>query len=143
MASVGFEDRGLPDGRVLRICSRTPDVTISQIGRELGISRQGAGKVVAKIRDRGYVMISDSTTSGREKVVSLTPRAAAYFAAQRQAARGIERQLREEVGETAFDGLYLLLAALGGDDQPRMRDFLRMAASLDDVVYPEDEPSGP
>jgi DNA-binding MarR family transcriptional regulator len=134
MATAGFEDRGFPDGRVLRICSRTPDVTISQIGRELGITRQGAGKVVAKIRDGGYVTISDSTTSGREKVVSLTPRATAYLAAQRQAARSIERQLREEVGEAAFDDLYLLLAALGGDDQPRMRDFLRMAAGLGDVV---------
>ncbi|HEY2562544.1 MAG TPA: hypothetical protein VGI44_02460, partial [Acidimicrobiales bacterium] len=68
----GFEDRGFPDGRVLRICSRIPEATISQIGRELGITRQGAGKVVA--------------------------------------ARGIERQLPEEVGERAFDGLSLLLA---------------------------------
>jgi DNA-binding MarR family transcriptional regulator len=113
MATAGFEDRGFPDGRVLRICSRTPEVTISQIGRELGITRQGAGKVVAKIRDGGYVTIIDSTTSGREKV-TLTPRASAYLAAQRN-----------------------------GDDQPRLRDFLRMAARLGDVVYPEDEPAGP
>jgi hypothetical protein len=48
MATAGFEDRGFPDGLVLRICSRTPGVTISQIGRELGITRQGAAKVVAK-----------------------------------------------------------------------------------------------
>jgi hypothetical protein len=45
-----------------------------------------------------------------EKVVSLTPRASPYLAAQRKAARGIERRLPEEVGERAFDGLSLLLA---------------------------------
>ena len=125
MAAAGFVDRGFPDGRVLRICAASPDVTIAQIGRELGITRQGAAKVVGKLRDLGYLEVSDSTVSGREKVVRLTPRAADYLAAHRQSARGIERQLREELGESAFDGLQLLLAALGGDDQPPLRDYLR------------------
>jgi DNA-binding MarR family transcriptional regulator len=38
-------------------------------------TRQGASKIVASLRDRRYVTISDSATSGREKVVKLTPRA--------------------------------------------------------------------
>lgn len=132
MAAAGFDDRAFPDGRVLRICARSADVTISQIGRELGITRQGAGKVVAKLRDRRYVTVSDSAVSGREKVVRLTPRATGYLVAHREAARNIERQLRDEVGETAFEGLHLLLTALRGDDQPRMRDYLRRVADLDD-----------
>jgi DNA-binding MarR family transcriptional regulator len=125
MAAAGFDDRGFPDGRVLRICSASADVTIAQIGRELGITRQGAAKVVAKLRDLRYLEVSDSAVSGREKVVRLTPRAGEYLAAHRKAARGIERQLREELGESAFDGLQLLLAALGGDDGPPLRDYLR------------------
>jgi hypothetical protein len=75
--------------------------------------------------DRGFL-------DGREKVVRLTPRAGDYLAAHRQAARGIERQLREELGESAFDGLRLLLAALGGDDQPPPRDYLRREIDRED-----------
>ena len=133
MAAAGFADHGFPDGRVLRICSHNTDVTISQIGRELGITRQGAGKVVAKLSERRYVTVIDSAVSGREKIVSLTPRATDYLAAHRQAARSIERQLRDEVGESAFDSAHLLLAALGGDDQPRMWDYLRRDSHMDDL----------
>jgi hypothetical protein len=37
------------------------------------------------------------------------------------------------VGESAFDSAHLLLAALGGDDQTRIRDYLRRVADLDDL----------
>ncbi len=127
LAAAGFGDRGFPDGRVLRICSTSADATISQIGRELGITRQGASKIVASLRDRRYVTLSASATDAREKIVTLTPRATEYLAAHRKAVRGIERQLRTEVGPQAFDSLYLLLIALGGDEQPRLSDYLRNA----------------
>ena len=138
LAAAGFGDRGFPDGRVLRICSRCAETTISQIGRELGITRQGAGKVVASLRDRGYVTLSASATDGREKVVKLTQRAIDYLAAHRNAARSIERQLRTEVGAEGFDSLHRLLTALGGDEQPRMSDYLRKFGDLDSLGYPED-----
>lgn len=126
MAAAGFEDRGLPDGRVLRICSRSAGITTSQIGRDLGISRQGAAKIVAKLVDRQYVTLSDSPTSGREKLVRVTPRATAYLEAQRQAARSIESQLRTEIGPEALESLYLVLESLAGDDElPRLWDYLR------------------
>src|SRR5579859_7795430 len=70
LAAAGFGDRGFPDGRVLRICAANPDgTTISQIGRELGITRQGASKTVASLRERRYVIVTPSATSGREKIV--------------------------------------------------------------------------
>jgi DNA-binding MarR family transcriptional regulator len=125
MADAGFGERRFPDGRVLRMCASTPDMTTSQIGRELGITRQGASKVVTDLRDRGYVAIRPSSTSGREKIVEITPRAAEYLAAQRKAARVIEQRLRKEVGDDAFDALARLLDALGDDGDVRMRDYLR------------------
>lgn len=134
LAAAGFDDRKLPDGRVLRICSSSAETTTSQIGRELRISRQGAGKIVNDLRDRGYVEVGASATSAREKTVRLTPRAVAYLAAQRKAARAIERQLHTELGTEAFDGLQHLLEALGDDDQPRMSDYLR---GIREAVYPE------
>jgi len=131
LAAAGFDDRRFPDGRVLRICSRCADATVAQIGRELGITRQGASKIVASLRDRGYVTLGPSATDAREKIVSLTPRATRYLAAHRSAARRIERQLRSELGEEAFDGLHLLLDALGEDEATRMSDHLRTSMHVD------------
>ena len=70
MADAGFGERRFPDGRVLRLCSDRGS-TISAIGRELGITRQGASKVVGQLRDRGYVLVEDSVASKREKSVIL------------------------------------------------------------------------
>ena len=127
MARAGFTDRQFPDGRVLRVC-RTEPTTISQIGRELGISRQGAHKVVASLRDRRYVKLRVSTTNRSEKIVELTPRAHEYLAAQQKAARAIERQLRREVGDDAYASLMAVLDTIGAEDQPRLREYLRTRA---------------
>ena len=130
MAAAGFGERGFPDGRVLRMCRAAP-TTISQIGRELGMTRQGASKVVAGLRERGYVAVEPSASSRREKTVTVTPRAIEYLAAQRAAARRIEQRLRRAVGADAFDALAALLDLLGGGEQPRMRDYLRQMGARD------------
>lgn len=125
LAAAGFDDRRFPDGRILRMCAEPAEATISQIGRELGITRQGAGKIVASLRERRYVTLKSSATDRREKIVKLTPRAVDYLVAQRKAARTIERSLRTELGPDAFAGLHALLEALGGKADLRMRDYLR------------------
>ena len=135
LAAAGFDDRRFPDGRVLRICSPSDEATISQIGRELGITRQGASKIVASLRDRRYLTLTSSPTDGREKVVTLTPRAIAYLAAHRRAVQALERQLRAEVGTEGFDSLHLLLDALGAGEQPRLSDYLRQVTNVDGLRY--------
>jgi DNA-binding MarR family transcriptional regulator len=124
MDVAGFGGRGFPDGRVLRLCSDPAGSTISAIGRELGITRQGAGKVVGHLLARGYVSVADSATSGREKSVTLTPRGAQYLAAQRKAARKIEARLRAELGAEGFRALDALLGTLGQGAHIRMRTYL-------------------
>jgi hypothetical protein len=52
-------------------------------------------------RDSGI----DSTTSGREKTVPLASRGIEYLAAQREATRNIDAQLRAELGEVSFASL--------------------------------------
>ncbi|MGZ4175219.1 MAG: MarR family winged helix-turn-helix transcriptional regulator [Solirubrobacteraceae bacterium] len=119
LAAAGFASHGTPDGRVLRLCSETAEVTISEIGRELGITRQAASKIVAALRDRGYVSLSPSPTDRREKMVGLTAHALDYLRAQRAAERRIEARLRRELGPEAFDGLHRLLEALDARDTRR------------------------
>jgi DNA-binding MarR family transcriptional regulator len=126
MAAAGFGERQFPDGRVLRLCSEPPGSTISAIGREIGITRQGAAKVVAHLSDRNYVSVVDSSSSGREKSVTVTPRGIEYLAAQRSAAQSIEGELHAELGTSGFSALRMLLDALGDQgEQTRMRDYLR------------------
>jgi DNA-binding MarR family transcriptional regulator len=138
LAAAGFDDRGFPNGRVLRMCAGSADITISQIGRQLQVTRQGAGKIVANLRQRDYVTVSDSVTDGREKIVQLTPRAIEYLAAQRTAARTIERELQTELGEEGVAALHRLLIALGGDEDVRMRDYLRTMRRVGGLGDPEE-----
>ena len=130
MAEAGFGERAFPDGRVLRLCSGETGSTISAIGRELGITRQGAGKVVAHLRDQGYVAVADSRTSKREKSVTLTPRGIDYLVHQRAAVRAIEDELRVELGEAAFSALAALLDALDAGEGVRLRAYLRRSSSI-------------
>lgn len=130
MADAGFGERRFPDGRVLRMCSGEAGSTISAIGRELGITRQGASKVVARLRDGGYVAVADSTSSKREKSVVLTPRGADYLACQRKAARAIEDDLRAELGDAALSALGALLEALDAGDGLRLRGYLRRTSDI-------------
>jgi DNA-binding MarR family transcriptional regulator len=136
LATAGHADHRFPDDRVLRICLRSRDVTIAHIGRELGITRQGASKIVASLTGRGYVTLTPSPASQREKIVALTPRATAYLAAHRKAAWRIERELRAQVGNDTFENFHILLDALGGDEQPRMSDYIRhRGRNLTDALY--------
>ena len=126
MAAAGFGERRFPDGRVLRLCSKPAGSTISGIGREIGITRQGAAKVVMHLAERGYVSVADSASSGREKSVTLTARGNEYLAVQRSAAQSIEADLRATVGQAGFSALGALLEALGAEGEtPRIRDYLR------------------
>ncbi len=124
MTEAGFDERRFPDGRVLRLCSGPAGSTISNIGRELGITRQGAGKVVSHLHDRGYVSVVDSPTSGREKAVTLTALGSQYLEVHRAAVRTIERQLRKELGEEPLAALHVLLDVLDSGEEIRMRSYI-------------------
>jgi DNA-binding MarR family transcriptional regulator len=128
MAEAGFGDRRLPDGRVLRLCSSGPGSTISAIGRELGITRQGASKVVGRLSERGYVTVAESATSGREKSVILTSRGIDYLEVQRTTASEIEDELKAAIGEEGFSSLFALLGALDQGEGVRMRTYLQRSA---------------
>ena len=130
MAEAGFGERRFPDGRVLRLCSGEGGSTISAIGRELGMTRQGASKVVAHLRDQGYVAVTDSTTSKREKSVIVTPRGVTYLAHQRAAVLAIEDEVRAELGEAALSALGALLDALDAGEGARLRAYLRRSSRI-------------
>lgn len=137
MARAGFDDRVLPDGRVLRMCMDR-GASISQIGRELGITRQGAGKLVASLVDRGYVTSSTSTTSGRENVVVVTSRGRDYVTALRRSRQSVDKELRRCLGEAPVDALEHLAAILAPADPPLLSVYLRPTRHSGALRRPED-----
>jgi DNA-binding MarR family transcriptional regulator len=125
MATAGFTDRRFPDGRVLHLCRNSEGVTISDIGRDIGISRQAASKVVAALGERGYVTISVSAADGRQKIVTLTDQARDFLKAQRLSARRIEGRVRSELGSDAYGVISRLADLLSPDEDIRLRDYIR------------------
>jgi len=112
LTAAGFDDRKFPEGQVLAMCARPGETTISDVGRRLGITRQGAGKIVAGLRKHGYLIVTPSSTDGREKVLSLTPRAEQFLATVQDASRAVEAKLREEIGADGVDKLFRALDLL-------------------------------
>ena len=129
MVEAGFDDGAVPDGRVLRLCLEPSGTTISTIGRALGITRQGAGKLVGSLRDRGYLEVRPSASSGREVSVTATAKARDYLALRRQAASRVEDEVRAELGADGYAQLRALLQVLGGTEES---DSLRGPPDLGD-----------
>lgn len=123
LAAAGFADRRFPDGRVLRIVAGPDETTISDVGRALGISRQGASKIVAALRTRGYLDVVPSATDSREKILTVTQRAAEFIAAWAAATAAVEEWLRTEIGDDGIAQLhrYLDILAADADDAPALR----------------------
>jgi DNA-binding MarR family transcriptional regulator len=88
-------------------------MTISEMGRQFDVSRQAASKIVAELRERGYVQVTASTTDQPEKVVELTPKPIEHVTARLRAAAELDRAICERIGDAGLDELYQVLAAVG------------------------------
>jgi DNA-binding MarR family transcriptional regulator len=71
---------------------------LSQIIRELGVSKQAAGQLVDTLVARGYLDRSPDPEDRRRLTVELTERGRVAFAAGRAAVEEVDGQLRERIG---------------------------------------------
>jgi DNA-binding MarR family transcriptional regulator len=147
LAAAGFAGRQFPAGRVLRMCAGPGATTISDVGRGLGITRQGASKIVAALREQGYLSVTPSTDDGREKILTLTPRAVDALLASYRAAGAIEKRVRAQIGDDAMEQFFRVLDVIadGEPGQPEDRSSSRRAARLMRLLLEErgDESTGP
>lgn len=127
LAAAGFDDRRFPDGLILRLCRQDQNVTISQIGRELAMTRQGASKLVTGLSERGYVTVDRSPTDAREKIVRPTARARAFVDAAKAARRELDEELRAHLGEDAIGALHALIDVLAGPEPLNLGELWRDA----------------
>lgn len=80
LGSLGFDDYRRSDPLVMRLL-RSGEVSLGSLGHSLGLTRQGARKVVDGLVERDYVRVVRSTVDSRRRFVELTPKGRDYLSA--------------------------------------------------------------
>jgi DNA-binding MarR family transcriptional regulator len=119
---VGIEDMRTPFGFVIRALADR-DRTLTELADLLGVTKQAAIKVVDEMEARGFLERHPDPDDRRVKVLRLTDKGRRVRRTALAASRTMERELREEIGDAAVDGLRdgldALLAQHGALDDAR------------------------
>lgn len=78
------------------------ELTVAQIGRIIGISRQGAHKCAKGLIERGYIIIENQEISSREKVLSLTEKGERFCRETLILKEKFETEIIKSIGEEKF-----------------------------------------
>jgi DNA-binding MarR family transcriptional regulator len=97
LSQAGFTGVGGSFGYVLRALAQQP-LTTSQLAARLGITSQGAAKIVDDMVAAGYLERRPDPGDGRQKQLVLSQRGQALLAAARRFHRNFERDLAAELG---------------------------------------------
>ena len=97
LAKRGFTDIRPAFGYVFRALAEQ-DLTSGQLATRLGITAQGAGKLVDQMVDAGYVLRRPDTTDRRTKWLNLTARGRAALTTAHQIHQDVEQHLAADIG---------------------------------------------
>lgn len=78
LSALGFEDYRRGDPLVMRSL-RSGEAPLGHLSSTLGVTRQGARKVVNGLVERDYATVVASTEDSRRRIVELTPRGREYL----------------------------------------------------------------
>jgi DNA-binding MarR family transcriptional regulator len=115
LAAKGFGDLGRSYGYVFRTLDAGP-ATATALARGLGITLQGASKLVAEMVERGYVVREADPGDARVKRLRLGPRGEGALAAARAFHRAYERKLIRRIGAERAGVVREVLTALAADE---------------------------
>jgi len=126
LATKGFVDLGSAFGYVFRILETEP-TNLRHLAEHLGMTPQGALKVINDMELKGYVQREDDPSDGRIKTLRLTARGRAAVAEARRFHRLFETTLTAEIGERGLRALRSSLARIAagadGTHTRRLRPF--------------------
>jgi DNA-binding MarR family transcriptional regulator len=111
LAARGFDDLGSAYGYVFRALASAP-MRPSQLAERLGITNQGAFKVLEEMQSRGYVERAPDPDDGRATLIRLARRGRDALASARRFHRRYERRLAAEIGKNQAKELRRLLERL-------------------------------
>ncbi|MGI8857690.1 MAG: MarR family winged helix-turn-helix transcriptional regulator [Thermomicrobiales bacterium] len=109
--AAGFGDVRPAHGYVFQHLIAGP-VRITELARKLGMTAQGASKLVIELERLGYVIRRGDPSDQRNRLVSLTERGWAVIEAGRAARADINAELRGLLGDPAADQLLITLQYL-------------------------------
>lgn len=121
LAAAGFEVKAVY-GYVFRSLLRE-DLTTTKFGARLGITTQGAAKLVDEMERLGYVEKHQDPADARVKVLRLAPRGHQAVAEARRIHLELEQRLAERYGAEDVAAMRRVLEAMVADeyrDKPRV-----------------------
>lgn len=78
------------------------ELTVAQIGRIIGISRQGAHKCAKGLIERGYIIIENKDVNSRDKILSLTEKGLRFCKETLILKEEFETNIINSIGEDKF-----------------------------------------
>ncbi len=100
LAAAGFADLRPTFGLPLRALHERPR-TLTELARELGVSKQAAAKVVGELEGRSLIERRPSPADGRATLLRLSSRGRSLVAAAIRIGDAVERDLARDLGEQA------------------------------------------
>jgi DNA-binding MarR family transcriptional regulator len=101
LASQGYGDVGKVYGYVFRALE-ADSLHLRPLAERLGMTDQGASKIINEMQERGYVMRTADTQDGRVKKLSLSARGVAALAAAKDFHAQYEQRLAAQWGQGAL-----------------------------------------
>ncbi len=112
LAALGFEDLRPAHGYVLNAAAAPGGTTSSRVGELLGMTKQGAAKVVAELEAGRYVSRKGNGGDGRTRPVTLTAKGRRALAAAAAVQNELEAEWVELVGARDVKALRRVLHAV-------------------------------
>lgn len=78
------------------------ELTVAQVGRIIGISRQGAHKCAKGLIERGYIIIENKDVNSRDKILSLTEKGSRFCRETLILKEEFETNIINSIGEDKF-----------------------------------------
>jgi DNA-binding MarR family transcriptional regulator len=123
LSDKGFKDLGPAYGYVFRALDAEA-LHLRPLSRRLGMTDQGAAKIVDEMEARGYLERYPDPTDGRVKKLRLAPRGRSALQAARRFHAAYERRLANAIGGEELAVVRRVLATIvasGGTDAAHAR----------------------
>lgn len=121
----GYEPLRPAHGFLFRALAQHGALTATQLGPQLGLTRQAASRLAAELEGWGYLARAPHPRDGRATVLELTARGRDYVAHADALWARIEREWAELAGADAVAGAKAALAAwveqAAGEGEPALR----------------------
>ena len=108
LSVLGFEGYRRSDPLVMRSL-RGGEVPLGSLAVMLGLTRQGARKVVSGLVERGYARVVPSTSDSRRRIVALTPEGRDYLRAVVATLRALNDEVVANVDADQLAAAYSVL----------------------------------